>query len=73
MFLFAGLSTGTTRLCKSVTLYTSDPSHDIRDPALHSEPEEFRPERHLDATQKIDVSPPDTHNLGHATFGFGRR
>lgn len=35
--------------------------------------DEFRPERFLDKSGKIDKVPPDMHNQGHATYGFGRR
>ncbi|KAH8101906.1 cytochrome P450 [Cristinia sonorae] len=44
-----------------------------RDPALYANPEDFIPERHLDETETVDVSPPDMHGLGHSSFGFGRR
>ncbi|KAK7443503.1 hypothetical protein VKT23_015676 [Stygiomarasmius scandens] len=35
--------------------------------------EDFRPERFLDASGQNDVVPPDTHQQGHVTYGFGRR
>ncbi|KAF8970727.1 cytochrome P450 [Flammula alnicola] len=44
-----------------------------RDPQVYSDPEDFRPERHLDDTGSVDISPPDMHSLGHTSFGFGRR
>ena len=43
------------------------------DPTVFDAPETFRPERFLDATGVADVAPPDTHGMGHVTFGFGRR
>ncbi|ESK83160.1 cytochrome p450 [Moniliophthora roreri MCA 2997] len=36
-------------------------------------PEEFRPERFLNDDGTHTVSPPDTKNEGHYSFGFGRR
>ncbi|KAJ6573863.1 cytochrome P450 [Mycena vulgaris] len=44
-----------------------------RDPSIFPDFDEFRPERFLDATEKFENVPPDTHGMGHATFGFGRR
>ncbi|KAF8968805.1 cytochrome P450 [Flammula alnicola] len=44
-----------------------------KDPQVYSDPEDFRPERHLDDTGSVDISPPDMHSLGHTSFGFGRR
>ncbi|THU86529.1 cytochrome P450 [Dendrothele bispora CBS 962.96] len=44
-----------------------------RDPAVFPDYDEFRPERFLDETGTQEVVPPDTHNQGHVTFGFGRR
>ncbi|KAI0700081.1 cytochrome P450 [Cytidiella melzeri] len=44
-----------------------------RDPAVYPDFEAYRPERFLDATGKIEVIPPGTHQMGHVSFGFGRR
>ncbi|KAJ7671941.1 cytochrome P450 [Mycena rosella] len=44
-----------------------------RDPKIFPDFDEFRPERFLDVTETFDDVPPNTHGLGHATFGFGRR
>ncbi|KAJ7834053.1 cytochrome P450, partial [Mycena olivaceomarginata] len=44
-----------------------------KDPRIYPDFDEFRPERFLDVTGKIDEVPADTHGMGHATFGFGRR
>ncbi|KAF8587768.1 cytochrome P450 [Ramaria rubella] len=44
-----------------------------RDPNYFPDYEGFRPERFLDESGQVDVSPPDTHSRGQVTFGFGRR
>ncbi|KAI0087382.1 cytochrome P450 [Irpex rosettiformis] len=44
-----------------------------RDRSLYPDFEDFRPERHLDASGKVLVAPPDTHQMGHTSFGFGKR
>ena len=45
-----------------------------RDPNVYTEPQEFRPERFLNASGQLnDNAYPETHQLGHVTFGFGRR
>jgi len=44
-----------------------------RDPTIFPDFDEFRPERFLDSDGKTDRVPPDTHNMGHVNFGFGRR
>ena len=43
------------------------------DPEIFPDFDNFRPERFLDESGKIDIAPPDTHGMGHVTFGFGRR
>lgn len=43
------------------------------DPELYPDFEEFRPDRFLDESGQKDNVPPDTHEMGHGTFGFGRR
>ncbi|KAL0579343.1 hypothetical protein V5O48_002676 [Marasmius crinis-equi] len=37
------------------------------------DPDDFRPERHLDETGQLKKPLPDTHEESHVTFGFGRR
>ncbi|KAJ7139436.1 cytochrome P450 [Mycena epipterygia] len=44
-----------------------------RDPSIFPDFDEYRPERFLDVTEKVEEVPADTHGMGHATFGFGRR
>ncbi|KAI0088550.1 cytochrome P450 [Irpex rosettiformis] len=44
----------------------------IWDPSLYPDFDTFRPERFLDASGK-ETAPPDTHQMGHSSFGFGRR
>ncbi|KAI0757948.1 cytochrome P450 [Fomes fomentarius] len=43
------------------------------DPNVFPDYDNFRPERFLDESGKNEIAPPDTHNMGHVTFGFGRR
>ena len=43
------------------------------DPDVFSDGDVFRPERFLDVEGKNEVAPPNTHNMGHVTYGFGRR
>lgn len=42
------------------------------DPAVFPEPDEFRPERHLDESGNPKEIP-DTHGEGHLSYGTGRR
>ncbi|KAI0700095.1 cytochrome P450 [Cytidiella melzeri] len=58
----------TLRRTSSLTPYTH-----LRDPAIYPDFDVFRPERFLDATGKIEVTPPGTHQMGHVSYGFGRR
>ncbi|KAI0088549.1 cytochrome P450 [Irpex rosettiformis] len=44
-----------------------------RDPTMYPDFDVFRPERFLDESGKNEVVPSGTHNMGHVTFGFGRR
>ncbi|KIY43101.1 cytochrome P450 [Fistulina hepatica ATCC 64428] len=44
-----------------------------RDPDLFPDFDNFRPERFLDETGQVDTAPADTHEMGHVTYGFGRR
>ena len=44
-----------------------------REPEIYPDFEEFRPDRFLDETGQNDVTPADTLNLGHVTYGFGKR
>jgi len=45
-----------------------------RDPAVFPDFDSFRPDRFLDKSGNIDPEAvPDTHGMGHVTFGFGRR
>ncbi|KAI0793004.1 cytochrome P450 [Irpex lacteus] len=44
-----------------------------RDPTIYPDFDDFRPERFLDASGKLETVPPHTHQMGHATYGFGRR
>ncbi|KAF5343042.1 hypothetical protein D9758_011166 [Tetrapyrgos nigripes] len=43
------------------------------DPTIFLDHDEFRPERFLDETGTVNVTPADTRNQGHVSFGFGRR
>ncbi|KAI0681721.1 cytochrome P450 [Cytidiella melzeri] len=45
----------------------------VWDSAVYPDFEAYRPERFLDATGKIEVTPPGTHQMGHVSYGFGRR
>ncbi|THV02577.1 cytochrome P450 [Dendrothele bispora CBS 962.96] len=45
-----------------------------RDPEVYGpDVDDFRPERFLDESGQNEVIPPDTHQQGHVTYGFGRR
>ncbi|THV02578.1 cytochrome P450 [Dendrothele bispora CBS 962.96] len=45
-----------------------------RDPEVYGpDVDAFRPERFLDESGQNEVTPPDTHQQGHVTYGFGRR
>ncbi|KAI0700086.1 cytochrome P450 [Cytidiella melzeri] len=44
-----------------------------RDPTIFPDFDAYRPDRFLDATGKVETAPPDTHQMGHHTYGFGRR
>ena len=44
-----------------------------RDPSIYPDFDVFRPERFLDESGKEEIAPPDTHHMGHSSFGFGRR
>ncbi|RPD81420.1 cytochrome P450 [Lentinus tigrinus ALCF2SS1-7] len=43
------------------------------DPNVFPDYNNFRPERFLDESGQNEIAPPDTHNMGHVTYGFGRR
>ncbi|KAI0088580.1 cytochrome P450 [Irpex rosettiformis] len=45
----------------------------IWDPSIFPDFDTYRPERWLDAAGKLKPAPPDTHQMGHLSFGFGRR
>ncbi|KAI0792987.1 cytochrome P450 [Irpex lacteus] len=44
-----------------------------RDPSIYPDFDVFRPERFLSVDGKVEIIPPGTRKLGHASFGFGRR
>ncbi|KAI0810997.1 cytochrome P450 [Irpex lacteus] len=44
-----------------------------RDPSVHTDFDTFRPERYLGASGKVEVVPADTHQMGHTSYGFGKR
>ncbi|KAI0088548.1 cytochrome P450 [Irpex rosettiformis] len=44
-----------------------------RDPTIFPDFDVYRPDRFLDESGKNEISPPDTHQMGHVTYGFGRR
>lgn len=43
------------------------------DESVYPRPEEFYPERHLSKDGTTPVSIPETKELGHHGYGFGRR
>ncbi|KAI0088575.1 cytochrome P450 [Irpex rosettiformis] len=43
------------------------------DPSIYPDFDVYRPERFLDESGKVEISPSDVRQSGHATFGFGRR
>ncbi|KAI0698160.1 cytochrome P450 [Cytidiella melzeri] len=45
----------------------------VWDPEVYTNPEDFRPERFLDELGQVEISFPDTHQMGHVSYGFGRR
>ncbi|KAI0821232.1 cytochrome P450 [Irpex lacteus] len=47
--------------------------HMNRDPRLYPDFDTYRPERFIDDTDKNNAIFTDTHQLGHVTYGFGRR
>lgn len=44
-----------------------------RDPNYFPDYDEFRPERYLDESGELADPIPDTHTLGHLSYGCGRR
>jgi hypothetical protein len=44
-----------------------------RDPDVFPDFDNFRPERFLDETETVDRAPPNTHEMGHVSYGFGKR
>ena len=43
------------------------------DPRYFPDHDEFRPERYIDVSGRLAEPIPDTHGLGHLSFGSGRR
>ncbi|KAF5343047.1 hypothetical protein D9758_011152 [Tetrapyrgos nigripes] len=43
------------------------------DPTMFLDHDEFRPERFLGETGTVNITPTDSRNQGHVSFGFGRR
>lgn len=52
--------------------YTSAMLTTCSDPSVYTDPDEFRPERFLDDAGHL-VAPAYQRDLGHVSFGFGRR
>ena len=44
-----------------------------RDPAYFPDYDVFRPERYIDSDGRLTDVVPNTHHLGHMSFGTGRR
>ncbi|KAI0792973.1 cytochrome P450 [Irpex lacteus] len=44
-----------------------------KDPEIFPDYDVFRPERYLEDNEKVGGALGDTHQMGHAAFGFGRR
>ncbi|KAI0810998.1 cytochrome P450 [Irpex lacteus] len=45
----------------------------VWDPSVYPDFDTFRPERFLDESGQVKTAPPDTHNMGHTSYGFGTR
>ena len=43
------------------------------DPSHFPDHDDFRPERYLDSEGQLSDEVPNTHHLGHMSFGTGRR
>lgn len=46
----------------------------LRDPSVYADPDVFQPERFLNVLGQLDVPVGvETHQMGHTSFGFGKR